>query len=435
MSRPRNCPTCHLADTPFVPAHPLLVPTAHQSSEGFFVPPCQTPTWRAAVSYLHTLYLSLYLIQPVSLSFFFDRFLLFLKLAPIPVACGIYIRPTFPCSCSILAVLTQTQAHCVSPSDSSSAIHYFRRLFTRLPVSIVALCISCCCHRRRHHRLIPLRSIMSVMSESWSFRMTLPLLALLLSVLFTSSSSHSWCSDPPTYNRVYLTKHCRGQCNMVCPHKEFGRQANSESRPTRTYRRGQLASFQWVQNNHRGGITRLALVPVKSMWSREAHKKLSFYYTCWDSHHVRCPNREMCGTDTKRQSMRAKVRIPTCLPDGNYVFGYVWYGGLHWSRRRGLFADYYHCSHVVIKGGAPLKGPCKKKFEPGRGPSSRGGKCQTASDEPVGRCKRDNVCRGRSFFSVPRPFKYGRQPSFTVADVLKYMGKSSIPRGKDKRRR
>lgn len=248
----------------------------------------------------------------------------------------------------------------------------------------------------------------------------LPFATLLgISILLPLSAAHSWIKEPLTYNRRFVGK-CRGsECDRACPQTRGVTPNNTQEAPEATYMRGQTIRVGWMKNNHRGGFARMSMVPVKSMWERTVHTLLAFYYTCWDSHIHNCGSGfESCGSDKNGEAMQTTVTIPTCLPDGDYVMGWVWYGGLHSNRKTGKFADYFSCAHVRISGGAALTQTCTARFVNGNtGESVRDGKCQSGSDQP-GYCKENDDCLSRpASFMVPRPFASGQSKTFTLDDV------------------
>lgn len=140
---------------------------------------------------------------------------------------------------------------------------------------------------------------------------------------------------------------------------------------------------------------------------------------------------DMCGSDSDNEGFQRQVEIPSVFPDGIYVAAVVWYGGLHFSRDRGQFPDYFSCSFVHIEGGAPLGGSYQAEWAPGdtgefeavqrTGDASKEGMCQTASDE-VGKCP-NTGCTGPDFWAVSKPYQNGRKPDKItpgmVADAFK----------------
>lgn len=224
------------------------------------------------------------------------------------------------------------------------------------------------------------------------------------------SSAHSFLSDPEPYYHVFKTKNCRGsQCDQACPDiQRPGRMENSESNPEKTWRRGDKINIKWARNNHRGGIVRFSIVPIDQMMSRSAHSKYFIYAGCWDQGEYRCSGK-LCGSDTDRIGFSRDIEIPKVIPDGVYIFAYVWFGGLHFSRKRGDFADYYSCAYVRISGGS-MESSYQPTWEAGiTGKYEAGGKCHTDADEP-NTCSPRTGCKGTATTAVYRPFKDGNIP-------------------------
>lgn len=243
---------------------------------------------------------------------------------------------------------------------------------------------------------------------------------LLASVLLQArlGSTHSWITNPHTYNTVYKAKTCQGlECGQPCPTK-WSNMRNSQSAPFKEYERGESLDVKWVRNSHRGGIVRLGFVPVEAMWNRDAHKRLAVFYGCWDSGEERCRTKKWCGTDKFGRSLHKVIDVPRCLPDGDYVFSYAWFGGLDFTQTRGNFPDFHHCSHVRVRGGA-RPGSCRAEFDAGVGMSSERGKCHTSATD-VGQCVKTG-CRtpNSAFYGIPDAFAAGRRPdSFDMDDVI-----------------
>lgn len=230
---------------------------------------------------------------------------------------------------------------------------------------------------------------------------------------------HSWPAEPMTYNTRYKTADCQGSdCGSPCPSK-WSNMNNSVSSPAAIYRRGETIDVIWVRNSHHGGMVRLGFVPVSAMWNSAAHSRLALFYGCWDDVRIRCKvhNFRWCGTDKNGFALTTKLKVPTCLPDGDYVFAYSWFGGLHFRRKKGGFPDFNHCSHVRISGGPPVSGFCTPVFKVGTGPSASrdGTKCLTSASAP-GQCVKKE-CAVNSFYSKPKAFIPNPPPSFTARDV------------------
>lgn len=251
---------------------------------------------------------------------------------------------------------------------------------------------------------------------------------LLLSALVALASAHSFMTQPDAFNRVFQTKSCKGdECTNACPNvlRDTSDMSNTPDRPAATWRRGQEVMISWAKNNHRGGLVRVSLVPADSMMSRPWHAKLALFHGCWESGEYACSG-ELCGSDSDNEGFQRKVAVPSVFPDGLYVAAVVWYGGLHFSRDRGQFPDYFSCSFVRISGGAPLGGSYQPNWAPGdtgrfdavayTGDASKAGMCQTASDE-VGECPKTG-CTGPAFWAVSKPFQGGRMPDQITPRVV-----------------
>lgn len=254
------------------------------------------------------------------------------------------------------------------------------------------------------------------------------LFLLILHVVISIAASHSWLSLPLTYNIQFLDTCSGKECLRACPVVLTSGVNNSISDPAAQYKRGQSTSIRYVKNNHFGGLMRLSIVPVSAMFSRDAHSSLAFYYTCWDSHEVDCKDTYVdCGTDYFKRAFETTVTIPTCFPNGDYVMGYVWYGGLNPRGPSGNLGDYFHCSHIKIAGG-PLSKDCEAVYDNGgTGDSVRGTECRTHIDEP-GYCRDDRKCRGRRpFFATPKAFENG-VPRFSQEDVRRTGSSSDFSR-------
>lgn len=224
-------------------------------------------------------------------------------------------------------------------------------------------------------------------------------------------------TGPDPYNRVYKTENCVGsECTQACPNiLPDSKMHNTPSRPGASWKRGQKVTIHWAKNNHRGGMVRFAIVPVDKLMSRASHKKYALYYGCWEQGMFTCSG-TLCGSDTDNEGFRRDFVIPTVIPDGVYALGVVWFGGLHFSRDKGQFPDYFSCGFIKIQGGAPLGGSFQPFWDAGdTGKFARGDECETAADEP-GVCPKTG-CTGPSFYGVAKSFKNGNMPpKLTKAD-------------------
>ena len=244
------------------------------------------------------------------------------------------------------------------------------------------------------------------------------ILLCLISIEYTSVSSHTWQAKPPAYNTRWATTNCRGaECTNACPSLKRDGNRNSRENPAETWRRGESVRVGWVRNNHHGGMVRIAVVPVAVMWDRDWHTKFTIAHTCWSLNGHRCQEGiEDCGTDSKKEVFELSFNVPTVFPDGDYVVGTVWYGGLHYKKKRGAFADFYSCAFIRIQGGEPAGGYHKPFFVAGNGEAVENGKCQTSVDR-IGPCDRNTCTDRRSFFAIPAVFNGDGPDPFREEDV------------------
>lgn len=166
------------------------------------------------------------------------------------------------------------------------------------------------------------------------------------------------------------------------------------------------------------------------MMNKDIHKKNAFHFSCWGSH-VKVAGRNELGRDRRGFSLvggdgklhdgpvayyESEFTIPTVVPDGVYVLGWVWYGGVGGSLQtntvetphaKGLFADYWSCAFVEIKGGAELQAKYTPVFKTGmNGPWAKA--CNSMNDRP-GVCRYE-PCVTKAEFMQPQEFKDGAIP-------------------------
>lgn len=239
-----------------------------------------------------------------------------------------------------------------------------------------------------------------------------PLAFLLLFVttlqLLHRNEAHSTLTDPEPYtHRV-----CKGlQCKSCPDFPNKSQMINTEANPEVTWSRGENVSISWAKNNHDGGFVRLSLVPVKHLMNESVHDALTLYKGCWEQGQYECQSR-FCGSDKKKRVFRRFITIPNVAPDGVYILGYLWYGGIHWKRKLGQFSDYHSCSFVKIEGGNTLNGSYQPFFDAGkiesRFESDPPGKCLTSADRPLD-CK--TGCDFTPvFYAIPKTFQEGNIP-------------------------
>lgn len=206
---------------------------------------------------------------------------------------------------------------------------------------------------------------------------------------------------------------------------------DSPANPAAKYRRGQTIKVKYQRNNHGpGGFVRHTLVPINQMMNKAAHSRNAFHYSCFGARPVPATvsDRKMdhfgysiAGTDGKRSApgyYESRVTIPDVVPDGDYVFGWVWYGGTggevsnQWPYKhepwwKGYFSDYWSCSYVRIEGGNPIRASYTPVFENDMKMFSEEG-CMSANDAP-GICERE-PCIVPGEYQKPKPFKNGSVP-------------------------
>lgn len=237
--------------------------------------------------------------------------------------------------------------------------------------------------------------------------------------LFMTSAAHSFLTQPKGDYGFWEKPECRvggpphapnDSCRGPCIEESswmFDKDAGVED----VYARGQNVHIKWTRNNHRGGFVRLALVPRDQRMNRTAHRDFAFWFGCFDMGNHRCQS-PMCGTDERNIAYSALVRIPTVLPDGDYVLGWTWYGGI--TSGLSYFGDYWSCSFVRVQGG-----PRTKHFDRVFSAGTRSGSlshntCMSAVNS-MGQCVREPCYGHRGAAMVPAPFANGRRPPPLVA--------------------
>lgn len=124
--------------------------------------------------------------------------------------------------------------------------------------------------------------------------------------------------------------------------------------PVTTWARGETVPLRWFRNNHEGGFVRWSLVPVALANDQAAHDAAAFAYGCYTVNRYKCTPEEKvqhCGGDNTGSGVRHPGRVPTNVPDGEYVLGWTWYGGYNTPDIE--FTDYVDCARVRIAGGVP----------------------------------------------------------------------------------
>nr|WOE55261.1 PhF00028.1 [Neoporphyra haitanensis] len=220
---------------------------------------------------------------------------------------------------------------------------------------------------------------------------------LLLTALVPCVTAHSSLILPK--ERTYETA-CRvggmqsnsqSNCSGPCPTRE-----PREYYSIQRLRRGRGLPIVYYRNNHKGGFLRLSLVPVEQAMNHTAHRVNAFRTSCWSHGRVWC-GRGVCGNDRKRSRYKQVVRVPPVFPDGEYVLGFVWYGGGYQQ------GDYYSCARVRVHGGVRLRAT----YRPVLTRTNKGRCFSTAS--AVGDCAVE-PCTRKQYLREPAEWANGRRP-------------------------
>ncbi|PXF39880.1 hypothetical protein BWQ96_10411 [Gracilariopsis chorda] len=170
---------------------------------------------------------------------------------------------------------------------------------------------------------------------------------------------------------------------------------------------------------------------------KAVHQHNAFHYSCWGANPVQASSDELekdrygftfVGSDGEQHGApkgyyTVDVTIPTCIPDGNYVMGWVWFGGTGGTKIErnepqepkpwGYFGDYWACSFVRVEGGDPLSASYQPVFQNDMSQYSEEG-CMSANNMP-GTCASE-PCRVDGVYQKPRPFTEGRIPAPLTPD-------------------
>lgn len=241
--------------------------------------------------------------------------------------------------------------------------------------------------------------------------------------------AHSILVSPQSFSRRACTGLC-GPCRLA-NRRNPGILANyyPGGPVAASFRRGQNTSIAYTRNNHApGGFLRLSLVPLESMMDKETHSRNAFHYSCWGANdRVATPeeikkdrfNYSFTGSDGSGHPHGvgyyiAHVTIPKCVPNGYYVLGYVWFGGMSgtWAGTSpqiplssSHFADFWSCSWIQIEGSDPVEENCNSVFNNDMNVISNEG-CMAHNDRP-GVCA-SGPCNGLiGTYQLPAKFKNG----------------------------
>lgn len=179
----------------------------------------------------------------------------------------------------------------------------------------------------------------------------------------------------------------------------------------------------------------MTLVPIDKMMDKKVHQENAFHYSCWGADAVEATQGDIqtdrfgfniAGGDGSLHDLPisyhvTNITIPPVVPNGNYVLGWVWYGGIGGPIERnvpknpfpfGFFSDYWSCSFVRISGGVKLERSYTPQFMNNMKSEWPKG-CFSAFDEP-GICKVEPCRDARGKFMVPKPFRHGAPKQLTT---------------------
>ena len=118
----------------------------------------------------------------------------------------------------------------------------------------------------------------------------------------------------------------------------------------------------------------------KAYMDKSIHERNAFEYSCWGAN-VEVPTQDeiddyreqfgfgalLVGGDGNAHKVKqtpaiysTEITIPTVVPDGNYILGWVWFGGMRGGivtndpqvpDTRSAFGDYWGCSFIAVQGG------------------------------------------------------------------------------------
>lgn len=243
---------------------------------------------------------------------------------------------------------------------------------------------------------------------------------ILISILYfiCQCNSHSFLIDPKGDFKFIKKPECRvggpphapnDSCPGPCISLESW-QHDSKAKPVKTFKRGEKYKMVWTRNNHNGGFVRFSIVPIHQRMNHNAHNMLAFRYACFDSDQSNCNYKpsSFCGTDGRRTVFRTRITIPTIYPDGDYVLGWAWFGGI--MRNSSYFGDYWSCTYITIRGGDSETETYPRIFIPGENLPSKwrntDPSCLSTVDN-VGICL-EEPCLGREpKYMVPAHFQEG----------------------------
>lgn len=228
----------------------------------------------------------------------------------------------------------------------------------------------------------------------------------LVTALVPSAAAHSSLIIPK--ERTYETacrvggmrSNSKSNCTGPCPTRKL-----REYYKIMRLRRGRRMPIVYYRNNHKGGFLRLSLVPVDQAMNHTAHRVNAFRTSCWSHGRVWC-GRGVCGNDRKRSRYKQMITIPPVFPDGEYVLGFVWYGGGYQQ------GDYYSCARVRVHGGVRLR----PTYRPVLTRTDKQGRCLSTASA-IGECAVE-PCTRPQYLRQPAEWADGRRPRLIHAAAI-----------------
>lgn len=192
----------------------------------------------------------------------------------------------------------------------------------------------------------------------------------------------------------------QSNCTGPCPTRE-----PREYYKITRLRRGRGLPVVYYRNNHKGGFLRLSLVPIDQAMNHTAHRVNAFRTSCWSHGRVWC-GRGVCGNDRRRSRYKQAIKVPPVFPDGEYVLGFVWYGGGYQQ------GDYYSCARVRVHGGVRLA----RTYRPVLTRTDKQGRC-LSSASAIGECAAE-PCTRKQYLRTPAEWADGRRPRLIHAAAI-----------------
>eukprot|EP00737_Agarophyton_chilense_P002460 gb/GEZJ01002806.1/.p1 GENE.gb/GEZJ01002806.1/~~gb/GEZJ01002806.1/.p1 ORF type:complete len:271 (+),score=14.73 gb/GEZJ01002806.1/:1731-2543(+) len=186
------------------------------------------------------------------------------------------------------------------------------------------------------------------------------------------------------------------------------------------------------------------------MMDKAVHERNAFHYSCWGANPQAAAPDELqsdrfgysyVGNDGEEHPFArgyyvVNTTIPKVIPDGDYVFGWVWFGGIGSVPIRGntpqrpepnplgYYADQWSCAYVRVRGGYPLEQYSHPVFVNDISQFNQQG-CLAANDSP-GVCVTE-PCYKPGWFQKPRAFKGKSYPKYLSPALFASVSPSPSP--------